>query len=107
MDTKEAWARLYQDAREIWDGIKGWMSIQNRPADELARMTGYNLEKLRRGLNGEPVILSTQQVIAFTEALHVVDRRTNTVEDYIEDVVPYEEILQALKNPPTSRPQLW
>lgn len=84
--------------RIIWQAIVWWMDEKGVTPTYLHFQTGYSEERIRRGLNGEPVPIESDFLHSCVGVFGLRSARTRTYED-TEDVMTDEECIEVLTVP--------
>lgn len=93
----------------IWQGIAWWMKEKNISPAEIAPKTGFSIERLVKGIKGEFVWLSSNQLTLFVDYFGLRNARNRSYED-IADILSDEECIDLLTAPLREQPRqrnLW
>ena len=84
----------------IWQGIFELMKIKNIPPSTLSRLTRFSEESIKKGIRGEYVQLTSDDLPSFVEAFGLSNTRNRNFEDFV-DILTDEECIQLLTEPLT------
>jgi len=79
----------------IWQGISKWMEILNITPADLARVTGYSEETIKRGCKSRLERLSSNMLPSFVDAFGLRNARNRSFED-TADILTDEECIELL-----------
>jgi len=100
---------LQNQIPNIWKGIAWWMEEKKISPAEIAPYVGFLKEIIVKGLKGEFVWLSSNQLHLFVEYFGLRNPRNRNFED-ISDILDDEECIDLLTAPLREKPhqvKLW
>jgi len=93
----------------IWEAIRWWMKAKDVGVAELARLTGYPIYRIEKGIKEKTEWLPSDFVHACVDVFGLRNARNRSFED-TADVLTDEECIQLLTSPLTMPPRqgnLW
>jgi len=87
-----------EEIKEIWQGIDLWRIERRLTPEELAHRAEFPLERLRRGLKGEPEPIR-DKLYDFALALNLSSGREGRFYEETTDTLSYEELKAIITSP--------
>lgn len=96
-----------EETIQIWQGIHWWMDKGGLTPSQLAARAEYPLDRLQRGLRGEPEPIR-YKLFDFAHALNIPSGREGRFYEETIETLSYEELKEAIIGPVRPRQgRLW
>ncbi|MBI4285206.1 MAG: hypothetical protein HY670_04800 [Chloroflexi bacterium] len=90
--------------RDIWQYILDRMRERRITPERLSSLTGYPVDRIRRGIKGEPVEITDDFLRECVMAFGLTSGRTRSYEETV-DTLSFDECVNMLKPPPAMPPR--